>query len=480
MTPNSTEERWRRYILWMIWTYFWLLVVEGALRKWVVPSLSNPLLVVRDPVVILIYLCAIRARVFPKNVWVIVLVIIAAFSLLTTFINLWIYLPPLVIVLVSGYGVHADYFHMPLIFIMASVLTFEDVKKFGWWILVVLIPITLVMVAQFKAAPDAFVNLTAGGEGEMMMSALGKVRTAGPFSFVVGVAAYFALASGFLLWGILRPGTYKVWLLATAGAFLIVGASISGSRLVVGTCMVSVASLLVVLFVKPDVINRFGRVLLAVIVLGFVVSRTPIFREGVKVLSARMDEVAEATDQTAAVGMIARIWDGFEEGLFIFTKAPLFGYGLGIGTNAGAKFLTGHAMFLLSEGEWPRVFLESGPILGLAYILWRLAIVATVGWSCIKCVRVGNLLPLLIFASAFLPMINGQFGQPTILGFAVFATGLTLAAMKESNLVSTTPSKRRGPVRGRIPPKIRGRSVYAERLHGPGNESTQANGSVDR
>ena len=41
-----------------IWTYFILLIFEGGLRKWVLPQLAAPLLVVRDPVVILILISA--------------------------------------------------------------------------------------------------------------------------------------------------------------------------------------------------------------------------------------------------------------------------------------------------------------------------------------------------------------------------------------------------------------------------------------
>ena len=32
----------------LIWVYFILLVFEGALRKWFLPGLSTPLLIVRD------------------------------------------------------------------------------------------------------------------------------------------------------------------------------------------------------------------------------------------------------------------------------------------------------------------------------------------------------------------------------------------------------------------------------------------------
>ncbi len=57
--------------------------------------------------------------------------------------------------------------------------------------------------------------------------------------------------------------------------------------------------------------------------------------------------------------------------------------------------------------------------------------VVRIGLLCLSSVRLGNLLPLLLFASAFLPLINGEFGQPTILGFVVFTTGLAFAARNQ-------------------------------------------------
>jgi len=213
---DSSEERAKRHIRRLIWLYFWLLLIEGALRKWVLPDYSNPLLLVRDPVVIAIYLLAIPARVFPQNGWTIALVVIGFLSLFATFLQLWPYLSPTLIALVGGYGFRSNFFHLPLIFVMASVLRPKDVKRFGWWTLLILVPMSMLMVAQFGAAPDAFLNRTPGGEGEMMMSALGKVRTAGTFSFVVGVAAYLSLAAGYLVWALLKPGLYKSWLLTVA------------------------------------------------------------------------------------------------------------------------------------------------------------------------------------------------------------------------------------------------------------------------
>jgi hypothetical protein len=135
-------------------------------------------------------------------------------------------------------------------------------------------------------------------------------------------------------------------------------------------------------------------------------------------------------------------------------------------------------LFLLTEDEWSRVFLESGPILGVAYILWRCILAVHIGWLSLRSVSLGNLLPMLLFSSAFLPMISGQFGQPTILGFVVFVTGLALAALniKEGQF---TP----GPIpasRPKMPIPVRGRSAYAERLHGSGAGPIQGNGAADR
>src|ERR1700690_2343488 len=82
--PGASAEAAQLVILRrMIWLYFALLIAEGALRKWIVPSLSTPLLVIRDPLVLLIYVQAVRCRRFPVNG-----PMVAYFLLLSSFILL--------------------------------------------------------------------------------------------------------------------------------------------------------------------------------------------------------------------------------------------------------------------------------------------------------------------------------------------------------------------------------------------------------
>ena len=68
----------------LIWLYFFLLIFEGTFRKWILPQFSDVLLVVRDPVVLAIYFFAIKARVFPRNNYMLALGIIGVLSWLVS------------------------------------------------------------------------------------------------------------------------------------------------------------------------------------------------------------------------------------------------------------------------------------------------------------------------------------------------------------------------------------------------------------
>jgi hypothetical protein len=68
---------------------------------------------------------------------------------------------------------------------------------------------------------------------------------------------------------------------------------------------------------------------------------------------------------------------------------------------------------------------------------------------------------MMLFGGAAPVIYSGQFGQPTILGFAVLGAGLVLAAAEE-DAPETTAAAAIQP----FPPRVRSRSRYAEILHG--------------
>ncbi|MCA1659860.1 MAG: hypothetical protein LC642_04875 [Verrucomicrobiaceae bacterium] len=458
---SDTNQRLLTHIKRLIWLYFFLLIFEGTLRKWVLPRFSDVLLVVRDPVAIAIYLLTIKARVFPKNGYILALGIIAILSSLVSFVVLEPYVPLKPLILVTGFGFRSNFLHLPLIFIIGKVLDQEDVLKLGKWVLIGLIPMCVLLALQFNAAPDAFINRTAGlGESQQITAGGGKIRPPGPFSFVSGVIFYAALSAAYLLYGSLTRGVYRNWLLFTGGFALVVTIGVSGSRSVLLAVLVVLSSLMAIIAFRPSAVNQFGRNLLIVVVVLLVAAQLPVFKEGVQVLSDRFTAVAESEEKSIAGGLLSRTFSGFSEGFLLLGRAPIGGYGLGIGTNGGAKFLTGRAIFLLSEGEWGRVVLESGPILGLAYILWRTMLTFKLGLFSYRQLKWGGqILPIMLYAAGFLSLLNGQFGQPTNLGFAVFVCGLCLAA-------ANTKTPLELPVTGGVAlRRMARRSRYAERIH---------------
>ena len=122
-----------------IWVYLFLLIFEGALRKWFLPQLATPLLLVRDPIVVWLYCVALQKgwlKNMPVRIMCVVSTLSLIFSLLVGHHNL----------LVGLFGWRIYFFHFPMIFIMAKVLSKRDILKMGRFILYVSIPMTLSLI----------------------------------------------------------------------------------------------------------------------------------------------------------------------------------------------------------------------------------------------------------------------------------------------------------------------------------------------
>ena len=86
---------------------------------------------------------------------------------------------------------------------------------------------------------------------------------------------------------------------------------------------------------------------------------------------------------------------------------------------------------MLAEDEWSKIYLELGPALGSAFIGFRVFLTAYLGWISLQALLLRKeALPLLIFSAAGVAVFQNQWGPPTMLGFAVFGSGMILAALK--------------------------------------------------
>lgn len=437
----------------LVWLYFWLLIFEGALRKWVVPQLSTPLLIVRDPVVLLLYMTSVERGIFPKNgfiVWIVILAALSFFASLTGIGTLNVTL----------YGLRTNFLHLPLIFLIPEIFEMSDVRRIGKWLLIISLPMALLVLAQFRASPDAWINAAAGGErGGQLYAALGKIRPPGLFSFVTGMVSYLCLVSAFLFYHFSDGKIYRRILILAAVPSLILALGVSGSRS-------AIASVSIVFFMLVYVCLRRGAVASGVLKYAAVffliflgMSFLPSFQEGLMVHRDRFEGGGGIHE-----GLVTRFLAELTDSFGVFLKAPILGLGLGLGTNAGAGLVSGERQFLLSEGEWGRVIAESGPLLGVAFIVLRWGIFALLWNASLRKLREGDSLALLLLSAVGLDLLTGQFGQPTALGFVILGCGLCLAAARQEKSQLYEVKIEFSPQQRQVN-KIRGRSTYAENLH---------------
>lgn len=433
----------------LIWLYFWLILGEGALRKWVVPELDTALLLIRDPLVVLCYLLALRSGVFPRNAQLGVGLILV---LLTGVAGLMAGTPVAVLI----FGMRVSLLHLPLIYLVPRVFDRHDVLKMGRWLLYTTPFMAMLFVYQFASPQESWINKGAFG------THYDSVRPSGTFPFVTGTALYLSFVSAFIAYGFLQKGRLPLWLLLSATPSVLASLAVSGSRLavtavaIVGLC--AVAAVVVRGKGFGGVAVAGGIVCLATILLG----NMHFFQEGRDQLNQRFEDASPVQDSDTAF-LTSRVSGDTDLAIRLLGTVPLLGNGTGLGTSVGSQLTIGERVFLGAEGEWGRLIWECGPILGVGLILYRIWLAFGIGMTCFRALRGGEFLAMLLFGSCAFNLVQGQWGVTNVQGFACLEAGLALAACrKPSSLLSRSLPYRRTAV-----PRRMRRSVPPPRLTGP-------------
>ena len=481
----------------LLWLYLALWVFEGSLRKWIFPHQASPLLVVRDPVLLLMYALALAKGVFPRGAFMVWIGAVSFVSLLFSLIGTK---APL---LVQMYGYRSDFLHLPLVFLIPNLIDRDDLRKIGRWTLLLALPMSFLVMLQFGAGPGARINVGVGGEGGMLEAAYGHIRPSGTFSFSNGLAGFVGIVTAFCAYGALEKKVFPrlIWLASVPALAAMI--MLSGSRTLVGMVLIVLAAVGLSCLFRP-------RFLVAAAKIGGVcglgalgVGSFAVLRQGIDVIAYRFGDAENVQE-----GFVDRFFGMFMAPFRLFDVVDFYGVGLGMGTNVGAGILLeGQRAFLYSEGELGRVMFESGPVAGPIYLLLRVAIVLYLLRRALSTLRRdGHPLPLLLLSVCCVDFMVGQFGQATMLGYATIAAGLCLAAnrpgaselaameaaspVRVQPLPPLPPSLPRPtslPGRGLAEPQVkppppppptaralpRGRSAYAEQMHREGEVRMQ-------
>lgn len=413
-----------------IWIYIFLLIFEGALRKWFLPFLATPLLVVRDPIAIWLTIIGIQ-KGWIRNGYARTIMITASISFILTLVlghhNLFVAL----------FGWRIYFFHFPMIFVMGKVLTRTDLLKIGRFILWISLPMTILIFIQFHSPQTAWVNMGIGGEGTASFGgALGYMRPPGTFSFTSGYVSFQAIVGCYLLYYLLMNNTLpkefqfsKITLTILAICYLLsIPTSISRTH------FFQTGVFLIFLFIaamrKNNLKNKFLKFVVITIIAGIILYLSGLGGTSLEAFTARFEGANKV--EGGVEGVIGNRYVGGLFGSLINFTIPIFGYGIGLGTNAGAQIMGGN-MYSFSfngEVEWSRIIGECGMLLGLIIIIVRVLFSIEIWKKTYNLlVKKYDLLPWMLSAGMMLTVPQGQWSIPTNLGFCILFGGLTLASI---------------------------------------------------
>lgn len=416
-----------------IWIYIFLLIFEGALRKWVLPSLATPLLLVRDPIAIWLTIVGLQ-KGWIKSGYAKTMMVVASISFFLAIVvghhNLFVAL--------LGWRIY--FFHFPMIFVMGKVLTRTDLLKIGQFMLWISIPMTILIFMQFHSPQTAWVNMGVGGEGTAgFAGAMGYMRPPGTFSFTSGYVMFQAVVGCYLLYYLLMNNSFpkqfqfpKIVIIILAVCYLLsIPTSISRTH------FFQTGVFLIFLFIaamkKNKLKSKFLKFAIMTIVAGIILYLSGVGGTSLEAFTARFNNASEIEG-----GVSSTIGDRYVGGLLgslINFNIPLFGYGIGLGTNVGAKIMGGdmYSFGFNGENEWSRIIGECGMLLGLIIIGIRLFFSLDIWKRAYNLlIKKYDLLSWMLSAGMMLTIPQGQWSIPTNLGFCILFGGLTLAAVNSS------------------------------------------------
>lgn len=427
----NLAERRRRLLVNLVFVIYWLVIFEGAIRKWLLPNFSSLIYFIEDPFILLTYFLSLKFGIFPKRnaLTIFSFAVFITFIVLVVMQTLFLQTHPLV----TAFGMRTYFWCIPLALLIGELFRGEDLARLVRETLLVSIPLALLVIVQFKSPPNAWVNKYLVPDYEPVL--VGEVvRTCGTFSYITGQEIFVAslltmLLTYWLLPRSQRPLNLGLGLLATLA--IVTSFLLNGSRgiLLFATLTVLSAIAYLGLVVRQNGLGRSFRSLA-------IISLLPLCTIALMITAFPLAWTGQSERLTGGESLQtelpSRILLPFTTmSLKVLGSTPLLGFGIGMGTAGGAAIaiLGGERGMILNENEWPRI-IEEGGVFGLLYLSYRLFLTGWLFAGAVKSTRLStNPMPILLFSFSGVMMATQALtggGVVTLLGW-LFA-GFNLAA----------------------------------------------------
>jgi hypothetical protein len=337
-----------------------VLVLEGALRKWVFPEAQDLIYFGKDLILLGAYAGFLadrrRGRVAVPSVLVGMLVLSGAVGALQVF-N-----PRLPNPLVGLLGLKAYFFYVPVLWILPTVFArSRGLSARLRAYLMLAVPIALLSVAQFMSSPKSMINAYAREQagGASTFGSSTHVRVTATFSYITGYSSYL-LATIMLALAVLAATRWR--LKGSLGPYLALALAVGSLFMTGSRAPVFTLALLLPIYLWLSLAREgrrdavLGRILLA---LGLVAAA--VNQVGADAVGAFYERAAGSGDA------VERMLMPFVQPFRVMSDAGLLGYGIGATHQTAEAVTPGSEPYAWLEGklvedEPGRIMLELGPL----------------------------------------------------------------------------------------------------------------------
>jgi hypothetical protein len=339
-----------------------IFVLEGALRKWVLPQASDMIYFLKDLVLLGAYLRFYlssepkyhgKAGFFTNTL--LMCIVWCVFQ---------VFNPSLGSIIVGLFGLKAYLFYIPLMWMLPSLFSsqeelYQSLRNY----LLLVIPISILAIAQFFSPIDSPINVYAAGTSATA-AVDGNPRVTGTFPYISGFSTYLSLCFTLLI-PLLSLRQTKIWQIITiAEVLLVTGTSfMTGARSLLLFEVLFLPGYFCLLWLtKPSTVSRSIKKFIIPVVSAFAV--VPIFFS--RAIEAFFNRANNSDN------LNNRVFSAFDEPGQAMQFKGFDSYGIGA-THQAVPSLRNALQLPLgevtppAEGEMGRIVLEIGPF---GFILW--------------------------------------------------------------------------------------------------------------
>jgi hypothetical protein len=463
----TTDNKPLQHLRWTLMGLVYLLVFEGLVRK-LEPGIVGILIFLLKDVVICAmgWQLALRHKLPQAVNFLFLGYVVAAMLFLPCNISTGVHDPILAV-----FGTK-EYLLYPIValatFVVFENATVDEVVGFCRRVAVLMIPTGLIAMLQTQLSPSHWLNMSVDGASLADFSSAGHLRVSSTFSFVSQFCGFlnmemFMIFIAFHGWKHLKSAK---WIYILPVVFLVVCSYLTGSRgAVVGnTSVIVIAMLLCVM--RFEIGKIFHLIWIGAALIIVVVSFQYLFPSLMATYSVRENgQVLGVSPEIQG-----RVYGAFFGWMSDAHSVPFFGNGLGIMSN-GSDAISNYSRSFRSE-QWTETdiattYFEGGTYLIFVWYGFRYYIIYQTTRRFLFQMSRSLLLPA-AFCQAFVILVGltGTLGMqpPTAIwwwlgvGLSTTLWWRSIRPISEDRTPPATPVT--------APRVIRGRSAYADQLHG--------------